>query len=570
MKRPHLDRSELKRLASRLTADRQAWLCALVSLALLLPGAGWGIPQATSPVTIRGWDVDGIGGIGVLAELHNLLVGGKEDWYVAYPLLHYLVLAVVYAPYMAYLLATRGLHSPGPEYPYGFEDPVSSIATMALLGRVVSLAMASAAVTGTFVMVRRAFGVLAAGTAAGLLLLCAPLLFYARTGNLDVPVLFWTVLTFLTIQSAWTDGLTVRRAALCGALASLAVATKDQAYGLLAPALVALLVHAWRVDGRRAMRPGLWLVGSGILTFLVAGGLVIRPDRFLRHVRYITSFEQTFANVRVPNDLTVIRPGTLAGTLELAGDFLKALGAATGWPAVAIAVIGLLVGWRQGGLVRWLALSVAGFFVLVVLPIHHMQYRYVLGPQLLVAVGVGAVLHGLSTRRMAQRVVAGIALVGALPGAAELTHAQLLDARGAASSWMHVHMAPGDTLGFFGRPHQLPHVPPGVVVLSLTDAGEPAENLARWRPRWLVVAPDYFADRARERSNFLPASLYARLQDGSMGWTMVQRFTVAPLLGRPLPYLPYVNPRVQLFERGGAATTVHPRGAAASGTRRAI
>jgi hypothetical protein len=34
-----------------------------------------------------------------------------------------------------------------------------------------------------------------------------------------------------------------------------------------------------------------------------------------------------------------------------------------------------------------------------------------------------------------------------------------------------------------------------------------------------------------------------------MGWTRVARFETRGLLRRPLPYLPYVNPAVRIYER---------------------
>ena len=55
-----------------LIKDRVALGLAAVALAVYLPAIWWGLPVATSGDTIRGWDVDGIAGIGPLAEFHNL------------------------------------------------------------------------------------------------------------------------------------------------------------------------------------------------------------------------------------------------------------------------------------------------------------------------------------------------------------------------------------------------------------------------------------------------------------------------------------------------------------------
>lgn len=537
--------------------DRDVAACALLTVLLLLPGLGWGIPHATSDSVVRGWDVDGVAGIGVLAELHNLTVSSKPNWYVAYPLFHYLVLAAVYAPYLAFLLLTGRLQAPSGVYPYGFADPVGSIAVLAVLGRVVSVAMACVVVCAVFVMARRMFGRGPGWIAAVLTLLGAPFLFYARTGNLDVPALCWIMLTFVAVQRAWMDGLTTRRAVACGVFAALAVATKDQAYGLLLPPLALLAWRAMRqpgADATRAWRSIAVLAASGIAAFAVAGGLILRPDPFIRHLRYITSFEGTFANVRTPNELTILRPSSLQGYALLAGDFVQGLATAIGWPALLAGVIGLALCWQREGTVRWMVAAVLGFFVLVIAPIHHMQYRYVLPASCVLAIGAAGALSVLGRRAGRPGLVMGsiVLVAGALPGAAELTYAQVVDARWAASRWMAMQLHAGDTLGYFGRPPQLPLIPAGVHVEALADTGDAAAALERIRPRWLVVAPDYFADSSRERSNFLPPALYTQLLDGSRGWRRVARFVSPSLLGRPLPYFPYVNPMVQVFERVAA------------------
>ena len=530
--------------------DRWLVVCGLVALVVLAPGAGWGIPQATSAITVRGWEVDAISGIGVLSELSNLTSGGRPDWYVAYPLFHYLVLAAVYVPYLALQVLTGGLSSPGPDFPYGFADPVRAFIVLNAIGHAVSVLMGVATVMAVFVLARRVVGATGAWLAAAAALCSAPFVFYARTGNLDVPALCWTMLAFVAFERCWSTGLTTTRAVACGTLSAFAVATKDQSFGLLAFPLVLLLIRSVRTSGRS---PGAWrtpmvLVASGTIAFLVAGGLVFRPDRFVRHLEYITSFSDTFTNVRHPTELTVMRPPTFGGRALLLGDLLRATGTAIGWPIVLTGIAGFVLLWRSTTAVRWMAAALAGYFLLVLVPIQHMQYRYALAPAMLLAVSAAGVVARFARRPY---LVGGFAvvLVGpALAGAAEITHAMLTDARGPASDWLSQHATSGDSLGFFGRPHQLPRIPAAVHVAQLPDDGA-GERLVAEHPRWVVVAPDYFADPRRERSIFLPEEVYRALQAGSLGWELAARFESRGLLGRPLPYLPYVNPVVQIYER---------------------
>jgi 4-amino-4-deoxy-L-arabinose transferase-like glycosyltransferase len=535
--------------------DRALLLWGLVSLVVLAPAAGWGIPLATSEVTVRGWEVDAISGIGVLSEISNLAGAGRSDWYVAYPLFHYLLLAVVYAPYLAYATFTGALSAPGSAFPYGFADPVSAFTVLNLVGHAISVAMACVTVMAVFVLARRLFGPRMAALAAGIALFSAPFQFYARTGNLDVPALCWSVLALVFLDRSWSNGLTVGRAIACGSFAALAVATKDQAYGLLLVPLGLVFARSVRdttVTGAARARAATALVVSGIVVYLVAAGVILSPDRFVRHIDYITSFRETFTNVRNPTELTVMRGTSLGGRVLLLGDFLRATSVAIGWPALVVGLAGLAISWRTVPATRWMAAALAGYFVLVLMPIEHMQYRYALAPALILGISATGVVARVSHSRVVAGAFGLALLVPAGAGSAEVTHAMLTDARRPASRWLREHAAAGDVIGFFGRPHQLPLIPAGVRAQALHDGADPRERLLAVQPRWVVVAPDYFADPGRERSIFLPAQVYDGLRNGSLGWRLAARFESKGLLRRPLPYLPYVNPVVQVYERRAA------------------
>lgn len=538
-----------------------AW--GLIALAAVLPATHWGIPNATHPLLARGWEVDGVAGISLLSELANLKGPAQADWYVAYPLFHYLVLAVVCAPVLAYLLATGQLANPGGEFPYGFADPVGALALLTSVGHGVSAAMAAGVVVGVFILARRIFDQRAGHFAAAVTLICAPFLFYARTANLDVPVLFWVVLHFIAIERAISPHAppSRRQLAWCGVTAALAVATKDQAFGIVVLPLLAVLWRLRRTTPTSyAFRSAATLVLSGAVSFAFASGFAFRPGRFIKHLAYITDFENTFANVRVQTFLTVVRDSTARGVLQLLGDYGTAIGTAVGWPAFVLGVWGCALMWRSRPLHRWLPLSCVGLFLIVIVPIHHMQYRYALVPAVIAALGVAACVHG-ATLRWPQRVwlpsvLGAIAVASAIPGGAEISHAMWGDARWEAGRWLGNAVQSGDTLGFFGRPHQLPYLPTGVHLRMMGDTADAEVDLRHSAPEWIVVAPDYFSDSSRARSTFLPEPLYQSLLRGTQGYARVGRFETRPLLNRPLPYFPYVNPMVQVFQRDRGRQTM--------------
>jgi 4-amino-4-deoxy-L-arabinose transferase-like glycosyltransferase len=538
---------------------------ALCAAAVLLPAVWWGLPVATSGITARGWDVDGVAGIGVLSEMHNLIVQPRPDWYVAYPLLHYLILAVCYAPYLAYLIATGAMSSPVAAYPYGLGDPVRAFLVLGVIARAVTLAMAVGTVVAVWSIGRRLGGRAAGWLAAALCTVTVPFAFYARTSNLDVPVLFWSALALLLMIRAVQDGLSTRLAIGIGITSGLAAATKDQGVATLVPAL---LVTFWYI-GRAAAPPiapwraiGLLIV-VGVGTYAIAMGIPVRPQRTVRHLAFVLGFEQTFTNLREANQLTVLRPTSVAGYWSLSGDVLRAVIAAVGLPAVAAGTIGLsLRGAGQGRAV--LVAALAGFLLLAIAPIHHMQYRYALLPSLVLAVGAGLLMARLRRLASASRfgalaplAFAFIVLAAPALGTIDLTWQMLADARYDAGNWLAREAKPGDALTFFGRPHQLPAIPDGVRVEPLSADPAAEARLRAGEFAWVIVAADYFADSSRTRSQMLPDSTWRRLLDGSLGLRLVHTSSRASLLGRPLAYLPYVNPVVRIFARADAAPAGH-------------
>lgn len=111
-----------------LLRDRTAIQLALVALLLNLVGSWWGVPHMTNAsAPPHGWEMDTTAGLGTLSELHNLFYP-KPDWYVAYPLLHYLAQGAAYAPYLLFLLLTGQVQNPTGTFPYGLQNPAVPVA----------------------------------------------------------------------------------------------------------------------------------------------------------------------------------------------------------------------------------------------------------------------------------------------------------------------------------------------------------------------------------------------------------------------------------------------------------
>jgi len=538
--------------------DSLGFKLALVSLVVYLPGFRWGIPFATHPLTVRGWAIDSVAGINTLAELNNLFVRSAADWYAAYPVFHYLLLAVLYAPYLLFLKLTGGFAHPSAEFPFGFAHPETALGVLVGTGQMASLLMAAATV-GFAYYIGRALGNRSAGVIAALaVMLTGPMVYYSRTGNLDVPVQFWIAAGMFVGVHALQRGLNVRSGVALGLLAAASVATKDQAYGVWIPALLYLVVHHLRVprvdrpNGPSRWRPVVALVGTGAAGYAVLSGLVFWPSRFALHLDYLRHFDQTFFNVLHPTEMTLLRPRTLSGYGALLGDLLGGVSEAMGPVLLVFGVLGLALACRRSPGARFLCMGILGYIVLTIFPVRHMQYRYAIFPAFVLAIFAGVLGSHMLATRVTTRRLAGALLLAIAFGtesyrALDLTWQMVKDARYRASGWLATHSRPGDRIGFFGALHQLPALPSSLEPVQLRE--DPSERAIReGKLRFIYVAPDYFSDALHERSTFLPEEIYRRLKNGTLGFRLVERFETAPLRGSWLRYFPYVNPPVQVFE----------------------
>lgn len=545
----------MRALSWKTTAvDPAAGWIALAALAAYVPGLWWGLPYATSDVGKHGWDVDGIGGILTLSELHNLFVVAKPDWYVAYPPFHYLLLGVVYLPYLGWLWLTGGLSNPSSDYPYGFADPVGAVAALALLSRIVTVVMAAGTVVAAYFTGRlvwdRATGIVAAVA----VMLAHPMFYYSRTSNLDVPVMFWLALSFWMAAKILAEGATNRHAAWLGSFIALAVATKDQAYGpwvLGCGVLPALSYYRARLEGSPwSWRPWIAVAVSAAGVYAISGGLLLSPHRFAAHLRFLADFKQ--ASPIVQQLPEIFRPLTLDGLVALASENVEATAEAMGPILPLVALAGLAFA-RRSAFLLLIASALLGYIVFVLLPVQHVQYRYLMFPVYALAFPAARALTW-SIRR--PRPVGLLALVLCLAVGAhlslrgiDLTYQMLFDARREAASWLADRAGPGTRLAYFGLVDQLPPIPRGTEVVQ-TSAEAPVE--IQWSPAWpdlVFVIPDFSSAPGMAHSRFLPGSVYARLRDGSLGYAEVARFRTKPLFD-PMPkYLPYVNSAVEIYAR---------------------
>jgi hypothetical protein len=533
----------------------------LVGLLLYAPLIGWGLPVANGERRFGTFATDDILPLGPLAELRSTLIESQPDRNYGYPLWHYVVDAAAQAPYVVYLWLTGGLSNPTGTYPFGLADPVSALRTLTLIGRTVTVLMACGVVVCAYWFARIVWDRQTALAASALTSCNFLLVYYGRTGNVDVPAFFWIALGTVLFAAILRWGLTLRRVIGLGILAGLGMATKDQAFLAFLPIGIALLVPpVSRQEGMNRARTAAAGLGASMAAYLVATGMLVDPKRHIVHVGGLLFHPEW---VTVADSAMIVRHAkTLEGLLGLAADYVIRLGDAMSWPVLAAAAGGAFV-CRSPRVVRW-AILIAPLlllFWLLAFPTGFVVRRYFLPLTLIVDSFAACAMVALWRSKYRPVAVAAfmVLLAVRLSSMIDLSYAQVHDTRYAAAAWIGERARAGQRVEYFGARSAQPRVPADVLLRRLPEAIEStgvksgtssiAAYLRASRPDYVVVIPDFSAPDL-PHSRDCPEEIYRGLLDGRLGYTLAAYFPPVSLLPDgwrpPLDY-PTVAPPVRIF-----------------------
>jgi len=552
-------------------------LVAVVATLLYLPGFWWGAPHATSADRTHAWGVDDETPLGSLAQVHNL-VAPREGQNVGYALLHSFLVSASTVPVLGVLWLQGDLSEASPVYPYGLEDPARGLRALSWVAHALSVVLGVVCVLGLHAAARAIWGASTGALAAALGATAFPMFYYARTGNVDVPMLGFLGLALACYARCLADGLTLRRAGWLGLWAGCALATKESALGaVLGMAAGLALCGLAPAGGARAFwRAAALGLAASVLTFGLGSGFLLDPARYLAHVAELS--ERVAIHATGGIGATPGYPFTLEGNLALARaeisfliDCLNPLGG-------ALCALGVVASLRfDGPAARRLLLPALGYATYMFLLARGPHLRYTLVTAVLLApfaARAATLAWERAPRAVARAATAVVALSVALALArgASLTLRMLRDSRYDAGSWLAERLQPGDAVGFFGASQNLPPLPAGVEsqrlgefrgMYDLPDLGPAAvERIAReleeTAPRFVVVIPDH-TSLGLPHSRVLPPESYHSLESGGLGYRRAAFFESAdPFAFSAPPALDYptVNPPIRVYERvpSGAAT----------------
>ena len=522
------------RLKERLS-DPATWLH-LGFLVAVIVGCNWALP---GPDT---WANDSISprscGLGAIVETYR--TGHRHH----YPPLHMAVLTVVSLPWMAIAASRVGIDIDklGPEllkpfYMTGIEAGA----------RVVAAAMAIGIVYQTMRLWERLAG-RRAGVAAGVVVTAnAPLVYYAHTGNLDVPFLFWVSWALVEIDRV-ASGEPREEIALLLAIA--AVLTKDPAACALIVALpIYLLVIPKVVRGTPVLRRGVVRgTALGVVAYAVVSGAAVNPTGFALRLKY---------EIFVATETAIQYPLGWRGTAAIARDAFLSTDRFTSWPVAATAAVGLIMVIAQRrGLDRARALlpfvAAASFSLIFNLLARQTLERYLL-PQSLLYFPYAAIPFDWAWTRWARARVAlaaamAVALSPAWLGVASLDATLLADPRYEAEHFLAA-LPRGTRVEVYGGPHFVPRIPPNVAavrpgvepledrqpIYRVADMVDPAMDPRPRAPDVILLAtelstvpeeytgpPEYGLTGYRDA---ISNRFFQRLYDGSFGFVRSATFT---------------------------------------------
>ncbi len=472
-----------------------------------MTGFAWGLPAAD------GWDDDGV-------APRDFLVGVLETYWpghhYTYPPLHLLLLTLASAPvWVAALLRAPALEPAAVIHAF---LRVPTMTAMAVIARAVSVLLSLGLLWNVAEIGKLLRGSARAGAwVAALCGLNAVLTYYSQTTNLDLPYLFWSVLSLRWLVHAMVHRApsSLRRALV---FAALAVATKDQAYALFLLG-VPLALGAWLVIDREA-RP-LWpsllrQLGVGLVVavplLLLIDGAVTNPTGWRERVHYLLgSASQDFAYY----------PPTWVGRLHAARDSLRSWGDFYPWAFAAFAALGVVVACRESDRAKRAAglvplFAALSFTLAFDMSARRSEHRFALPQMLLLGIYAGLALDEAHVRlgrrrgwlRLALLATVAPCLAYALFKCVSVDVAMILDPRYDAERWMGEHVLPGDRLEIYGSNVQLPRLPADAriervdvtpvegrnPILGVTEVAARFSEIEARRPRFIVV-PELWVGR---------------------------------------------------------------------------
>jgi len=299
-------------------------LILILSLFLSILGIWWGLPSH------RGWAADEIIPSEVLDGINHQFF--SNNWYGKYPPFHYYLLSFIYVPFLILDQLNFLNISSLPAYTGLF-----------YLGRFLSVLMGTVLVFLVYKCGQEIYDRRSSLFAALMTALIVPFVYYSKMTNLDVPYIFWFILSlyfFLRILKTHQT----RDYLLFSLTAVLSICTKDQAYGLYVLAPLVIIFSDWmrkkKTKKHLSLFHSLWDRNYLIPLLLAILLFVIVQNIFFNAPGFIMHFKLIFGPLS--KDYQVYER-SFSGYMDLLWQTLRQIQFSLGWPLFLLSALGLLI-----------------------------------------------------------------------------------------------------------------------------------------------------------------------------------------------------------------------------------
>lgn len=512
----------------------------LLSLFLNTTGLGWGLLLG-SPVD---WGSDTISPNEVIEASRQLFSNG---WHSRYPPFHYQVLSVLYSP--IFVMHALGLLDLQTQSIYLF---------LFYLGRVFSLLMSNVII----ILVYRLAKELKLGSKAAILstviIALNPLfVYYSKTTNLEIPYITWLLASIVYAVRVFNNHK-ISNLIYFSIFATLAICTKDQAYGFYVLLIPILLYRQWSYY-RKGVSSGwetlIYIIKISFLPFLVAMVLFVTIYNFPFNFRGFVSHIQLIVGPGSTNYR--IFSNTLVGHFEMAIQSIRQAIFAQGWPLFLVGLIGTITAVRQRKINSILIvpfISVVSYYMFFISIIGYNYDRFFLPIIILLSPYSGSwMAKFLNTdyfpvflRNFAVCVV----VIYSFLYAASVDTLLIVDSRYKARQWITDNIETSDKLYGIGKPYYLP--PIYTHQAKQFDAKPNLQRLETYNPDYIIISSIYSIDIFPTGSD--EYIFFKNLHEGTTGYELVFQYQGIPLFNilkrdNVFTNLDKVNPDIQIYQK---------------------
>ena len=354
----------------------------LISLFINIFGIWWGLPNYYP------WGVDDLTpNAPLLIAKNNFQIDSR------YPILHFVLLDVVYAPYLGYLYLTGGLVNPHAGFPYGFTNPLTSLTVLLVLSRLVSAIMGGLTVVFIYLGVKTLYGKKAAIFSALSVAFSYIFILFAHMGNLDIPYAFWFSIA-LYAYAKLIKTYKTKYYIFLGIFTALAIATKDQIAGffLLIPLpLLYLHIKKHKKQGlKKAIfnKKLLYCLLALLSIYIIFNNILIDFSGFQYRINHWLSGGGT--------DKYIQFPSTFFGQLELFKDFLYKLEYSIGLALFVLLLISFIYGIVKLDDYKFAFLiPLISYYIFDIAMVHSVYYRFTIPVIIVLAFFLGSFLSDM-------------------------------------------------------------------------------------------------------------------------------------------------------------------------------